>query len=181
MSLQKALSMAATTMGLNENAQNAALSEYLSNGGINLDPSVTAWCAAFVNASLRQAGMEGTGKLNAQSFMEWGEETKAPQKGDIAVFWRGDPNSGKGHVGFFQGYDEKGNILVLGGNQRDSVNVSGFSPDNLLGYRTAPGGQGGNALATYGSMPGPAQQFPQQPPRPKFNRLDPAAFQIGGV
>jgi len=41
-------------------------------------------------------------------------------------------------VGFFQGYDDDGNIKVLGGNQSDSVSVQSYPSSRLLGFRRAP-------------------------------------------
>lgn len=134
------MEVAAQQIGLNEREQRAALQEFMANGGVNLDPAVTAWCAAFVNATLAQSGMEGTGALNARSFMNWGEEVTEPQRGDIAVFSRGDPNGWQGHVGFFDGYDENGQIRVLGGNQSDAVSIASYDPSRLLGFRRAVGG-----------------------------------------
>lgn len=130
-----ALDIAGSALGLNEHGKKAALQEYLSNGGQNLDPATTAWCAAFVDATLAQAGQKGTGKLNARSYLDWGQEVSEPQVGDIAVFSRGDPNGWQGHVGFYQGRNPDGTINVLGGNQGDSVSVQAYSPDRLLGYR----------------------------------------------
>lgn len=130
-----ALSLAASKVGMNENDQREAIKDYLTTGGANLDPATTAWCAAFVNSTLQQTGVEGTGSNMARSFLDWGQPVEQPQAGDVAVFSRGDPNGPYGHVGFFQGYDENGNILVLGGNQGDAVSVSPYSPDALLGFR----------------------------------------------
>jgi uncharacterized protein (TIGR02594 family) len=122
--------------GLNEVRDNAMIQDYLKNGGVNLNPAQTAWCAAVVNAALGQTGGQGTGSNMARSFMNWGNSTTQPKPGDIAVFSRGnDPNAG--HVGFFQGYDANGNIQLLGGNQGNGVNVSSFAPDGLLGFRTS--------------------------------------------
>ena len=62
----------------------------------------TAWCAAFVGAMLKRAGMPHTGKLNARSYLDWGDEValEDAQEGDIVVFWRGTPDGWQGHVGF---------------------------------------------------------------------------------
>lgn len=132
-----AMNSLAQLSGLNETRDNALIQDYLHNGGVNLNPAQTAWCAAVVNSALKQSGLEGTGSNMARSFMNWGSPTTAPKPGDIAVFSRGDPNGTQGHVGFFQGYDDNGNIRVLGGNQGNGVNVSSFSPQGLLGFRTA--------------------------------------------
>lgn len=137
-STKNALDVAGSALGLNETGKKAALQEYLANGGQNLDPATTAWCAAFVDATLRQSGSQGTGKLNARSYLDWGEEVTNPQEGDIAIFSRGDPNGWQGHVGFFKGFNPDGTINILGGNQGDSVSIAQYSPNNLLGYRRAP-------------------------------------------
>lgn len=125
-------------LGLNENQQNDVLRNYLASGGVNIDPAETAWCAGYVNSVLRNTGLDGTQSLAARSFLEWGTAVDTPQLGDIVVLSRGD-NPAQGHVGFFKGFDENGNILILGGNQGDTVSVASFSPDRLLGYRRAPG------------------------------------------
>lgn len=180
MGLEAAFQLAGKQIGLNERDQKAALSDYLSTGGANLDPATTAWCAAFVNATLQQTGVKGTGSNLARSFLDWGEEAKDPRRGDLAVFSRGDPSGPYGHVGFFDGYNEDGTIRVLGGNQSDAVSLGSYSPDRLLGFRRAPGD---NALGTpQGYQP---QGYPQQPenalaPRPELKltdaRMDPTAF-----
>jgi uncharacterized protein (TIGR02594 family) len=110
--------------------------KYLKDGGVGLNPAEKAWCAAAVNSSLAQSGYKGTGSDMARSFLNWGEATEAPKVGDLAVFSRGDPKGPYGHVGYFQGYDEKGNIKVLGGNQGGGVNVSSYPKDRLLGFRS---------------------------------------------
>lgn len=136
----------------------AAIQDYLKTGGQNLDPRVTAWCAAAVNASLAQGGQQGTGSNMARSFLNWGQGVDTPQKGDLAVFQRGDANGPYGHVGFFDGYNEDGSIRVLGGNQKDGVNISSYSPDKLLGFRR---GEGGTPQPQNAMQPGP--QMPGQP------------------
>lgn len=124
-------------LGMKEGRDSAALSSFLKNSaGINIDPSVTPWCAAFVNGVLGIQGIKGTGSLAAKSFLNFGTETDNPRHGDIVIFDRGGD---KGHVGFFQGYDANGNILVLGGNQgrAGEVSISAQDPKKLLGFRTA--------------------------------------------
>lgn len=132
--------------------------KYLKDGGVGLNPSQLAWCAAAVNSSLSQAGMQGTGSPMARSFMKWGQGTDTPQPGDIAVFSRGDPKSASGHVGFFQGYDDAGNIKVLGGNQDDGVNVKSFPKDRLLGFRSVGGQESPSNQFNAAPSPIPFQQ-----------------------
>jgi uncharacterized protein (TIGR02594 family) len=128
--------------GLDERKDAAVLSGFIrSMTGKNLDPTKTAWCAAFVNAVLGASGHEGTGALNARSFLDFGTETKNPQRGDVAVFWRESPDSWKGHVGFYAGETTKNGqryIRVLGGNQDDSVSEKLYPASRLLSVRRPP-------------------------------------------
>jgi uncharacterized protein (TIGR02594 family) len=121
---------------------NALSSFFQKTAGISINPAVTPWCAAFANAVLKSFGQEGTGSLAAKSFLDYGEAVDTPEVGDLVIFDRGKPGSWQGHVGFFQGYDESGNILVLGGNQgptgSGAVNVKAYSPKRLEGFRRPP-------------------------------------------
>ena len=96
----------------------------------------TPWCASFVGAMLQRAGLESTRKLNARSYINWGEPVslQSAEHGDIVVFWRGDRHGWQGHVGFFDG--KRGDdIIVLGGNQNNEVNRSPYPVDRLLSIR----------------------------------------------
>jgi uncharacterized protein (TIGR02594 family) len=137
--MKAAFQIAQSTVGLNETTKVDVLNEYLKNGGQNLNPQQLAWCASYVNATLAQAGIEGTGSNLARSFLNWGVEVDQPQRGDIVVLSRGnDPTYG--HVGFFDGYNEDGTVRILGGNQGDAVNVSSYNASRVLGFRRADGG-----------------------------------------
>lgn len=100
----------------------------------------TAWCAAFVGAMLKRAGMQGTGKLTARSYLDWGlpVDRKDAMAGDIVVLRRGT-SSWQGHVGFFV-KDNGKTITILGGNQSNAVNRKPYRVDKgqLLGIRRAP-------------------------------------------
>ena len=94
----------------------------------------TAWCSAFANWVALQAGYKHSGKLNARSWLNVGEETKNPKIGDVVVFWRDSKRSWKGHVAFF--IKEKNDyIWVLGGNQNNEVNIKAYPKSKLLEYR----------------------------------------------
>ena len=102
----------------------------------------TAWCASFVGAMLERAGLKGTGKLNARSYLEW-EKSQAiliedALPGDIVVFWRGKRNGWQGHVGFYVSHGAS-TIQVLGGNQGNQVSIQAYKRDRLLGIRRMPG------------------------------------------
>lgn len=133
-------------LGKNEKVDAKALSGFFAkSGGQNLDPSVTAWCAAFVNAALGRAGHKGTGSLMARSFLNFGTPVKDAGAGDVVVLARGDRNGPYGHVGFVDGVVSKNGkqfVRVLGGNQSDNVSVQDYPMADVLGFRrppTAPG------------------------------------------
>ena len=94
----------------------------------------TAWCSAFVNWVAQEANLNGTGKLNARSWLNVGTEVTIPEKGDVVVFWREKKQSWKGHVAFFIRETESF-IYVLGGNQNNQVKISAYPKNRLLGYR----------------------------------------------
>lgn len=96
----------------------------------------TAWCSAFVNWVALNCCAEKTGKLNARSWLEIGEHVTDPIPGDVIVLWRSSPDSWKGHVGFFINYDEDGKTVnVLGGNQGNSVSISGYDKGRILAFK----------------------------------------------
>lgn len=99
------------------------------------DDGKVAWCAIFINTMLKEAGIEGTGKANARSFLDWGRTVETPRRGDIVVFERGGRSSWKGHVGIYWGEAGDGSIYCLGGNQSDKVSIASYSKSRILGYR----------------------------------------------
>ncbi len=110
---------------------------FKDSGNAGVKDDETAWCAAFVGAMLKRAGIKGTGKLNARSYLDWGApvERKDAKPGDIVIFKRGN-SSWQGHVAFF--VKDRGALIdVLGGNQANAVNVKGYQSAALLGIRRA--------------------------------------------
>lgn len=95
-----------------------------------------AWCASFMCYCLEVNGLESTNSKSARSYEKYGVATKEPREGDIVVFWRGSKSSGKGHVGFFKGFDKNGDIIVLGGNQGNKVCYAVYPKAQLIGFRT---------------------------------------------
>ena len=131
------------------------------NPGVTNDE--TAWCAAFVGAMLRRAGVKSTGALNARSYLDWGTpvDRKNAQPGDVVIFKRGN-SSWQGHVAFF--VKDRGALIdVLGGNQSNAVNIKGYQAASLLGIRRPP-----KATAKPAAPPKrPAQSAkPAAPPSP---------------
>jgi len=103
----------------------------------------TAWCAAFACWALQHAGMAHPGNAGSRSFRTWSTESKAPRKGDIAVFVNKiDPIFG--HVGFFDGYvdDSKKSMFLVGGNQSNQLNTKKWDVESktlkLHSFRSVP-------------------------------------------
>lgn len=101
----------------------------IKRGGIKDDE--TPWCAAFVGGCLEAVGIVSSRFESARSYETWGMKLAAPIPGCIVVFSR----DGGGHVGFVIGQDRAGNLLVLGGNQGDAVNVKSFARSRVTAYR----------------------------------------------
>jgi uncharacterized protein (TIGR02594 family) len=91
----------------------------------------TPWCAAFVGAMLERVGIVSSRFESAKSYLTWGAQLAAPCEGCIVVFSR----DGGGHVGFVIGQSVGGDLLVLGGNQADAVNIRAFPRSRVTGYR----------------------------------------------
>ena len=105
----------------------------IRRGGIRDDE--TPWCAAVVGSMLERSGIQSTRFESAKSYLSWGEQLDRPVYGCVVVLSR----DGGGHVGFVVGKDKAGNLLVLGGNQGDAVNVKAFPLSRVTGYRWPPG------------------------------------------
>ena len=98
----------------------------------------TPWCGGFVGHVLAKAGLAHhipKSFAMARSWLRMGTKLNKPAYGSIVVFWRGSPKGASGHVGIVVGKDRHGNLMVLGGNQGDSVNIKPFSKNRVLGYR----------------------------------------------
>jgi uncharacterized protein (TIGR02594 family) len=115
---------------------NKQILKYFSELGIAwVKDDDTAWCSAFVNWVLMKAKIKGTGLLNARSFLNWGKKTDTPQMGDIVVLWRESIKSWKGHCGFYI-CDRGDTIMILGGNQDNSVSIKAYDKKMVLAYLT---------------------------------------------
>lgn len=93
---------------------------------IGRDPrgAANAWCADFVNASLKAVGETGTGSGVATSFLKWGKAVNADiaQKGDVAVEARG---RGAGQTG--------GHVGILTGNKRVNQKTGELELETISG------------------------------------------------
>ena len=104
------------------------------------DSDEKAWCALFVSYILKRAGFKphaGYDAVRARAYSRWGGVVAAPAQGDIANFWRGSPGGTDGHTGFLVG-ETATTYLVLGGNQKNAVNVAHLDKARLLNVVRGP-------------------------------------------
>lgn len=141
-----AVDKAMEMLGMHEQRDRDKVQEYLANGGQGLDPADTPWCADFVNSSLAQSGIAGSGSAVANSFQEWGNDMGSDvsgwKKGDVLIKHRGlGPNETGGHVGMFTGRtretrDGRTEVEMISGNQGDRVAKTWEDPEELMARRS---------------------------------------------
>lgn len=119
--------------------------DYLKAGGYNNKGE--AWCAEFVNSTLKQTGGTGSGAATANSFQKWGTQidpTKV-QAGDVVVQTRGKgPGEVGGHVGIATGVYQHGQIEMIAGNSGGAVKKYFVPVNGQLQVRRGSGGSGNN-------------------------------------
>ena len=154
------MDIAKSQLGVNENANNAKVSEYHRVGGNIGAGGKTPWCASFVGWCLAQAGIKGTGSAAAISYSTYGSPAPSGQYpyGAILVF----KLSGGNHVSFCGG--TSGNrVISLGGNQSSKaagsqrnggeVTMSHIPMSNVVAVRLPSGYVGGTGDSTAPGSP----------------------------
>jgi uncharacterized protein (TIGR02594 family) len=101
------------------------------------------WCSAFANYVAWLLRLPRSKSLAARSWLTVGRPIllhQAEPENDVVIFSRGAGAPGPevlnapGHVGFFAG-NRQNEVLVLGGNQGDTVGVSHYRVHSVLGVR----------------------------------------------
>jgi len=118
-----AVDLASALTGFTETGNTGSINSFLKKGGVDINAAQTAWCAGFVNSSLEQIGIKGSGSLTANSFQNWGSKIDPSQvlRGDVLLQSRGlGAGSAGGHVGFATGATRMGDnglqLQMLSGN-----------------------------------------------------------------
>jgi uncharacterized protein (TIGR02594 family) len=91
------------------------------------------WCSAFVSAVQFLLGQPRSKSLAARSWLSVGTQItldEAEPGFDVVVLSRG----AGGHVGYYAGHSQA-TVLLLGGNQGDTVSIAAFDRSRLLGVR----------------------------------------------
>lgn len=110
---------------------NPEILSWIKNLGGWFNDDETPWCGTFVAHCLQMAGKPyPTHWYRAKAYADFGTRLTTPIYGCIAVFER----QGGGHVGFVYGEDSDGNLLILGGNQANQVNIRSFQRSRVVAY-----------------------------------------------
>ena len=94
------------------------------------------WCSAFMNYVCWLLRLPRSKSLAARSWLDVGHAItidEAKPQYDVVILNR-PPNPESGHVGFFSGVDES-KVYLLGGNQGNTVKVSGYDDSRIIGLR----------------------------------------------
>lgn len=108
------------------------------------DGDEVPWCSGFVNYCFWLLDLDRSRSLRARSWLEVGEPIglHAAEPGfDVVVLSRGpNPQPGPdvieapGHVGLYARHTSE-RVSLLSGNQSDTVNITAYDVDRVLGVR----------------------------------------------
>lgn len=135
-------------LGRNEYSDYRMLASYV---GADVRGRSNAWCARFVNASLKAAGGQGTGSAVANSFQRYGSaiDPAKVMRNDVLLQPNGRGyNHPGGHVGLATGETRMHNgrlqVKMLAGNDGDAVREHWIDADHNLMVRRGGAGLGVN-------------------------------------
>lgn len=115
-------------------ADNSRILQYHAATRTHATRDSVPWCASYVCWCLEGAGITSTRSAAAASYRTWGQQCEL-KDGAIVVFGKADPDAaGTGHVAFCVGV-EGDDVLVLGGNQNNAVNVAKRPRDRIVTVR----------------------------------------------
>lgn len=121
-------------MGLREVQHKAKLIDFLKIGRFLGDPANLPWCGDAVESCIAKVLPAEALPANpfwAQAWATFGINVHAPLVGSIGVIrW----SAKAGHVGFVAGVDGA-KVVLLGGNQDNTINLSSFPRDKFIAFR----------------------------------------------
>ena len=120
-----------------EFSKNKELSVYWKYTNVPFFKSVIgsdhAWCAMIVCAALEETGFQSTRDAGAISFDSYGKKLDHLVKGCVVTISR-TGGSGR-HVTFFDHFAENGDMVCLGGNQNNEINLTSYPVSRLKAIR----------------------------------------------
>jgi len=138
--MEKLLKIASNELGTREvsgDQHNPRILKYAEDLGMSwIQGDETPWCSVFLNWVAYKAKYQRSNKANAKSWLKIGFKIDKPEPGDVVIYSRGNVNGPFGHVGLFLGFSaDQSRIYTLGGNQGNSVSISGYPVERLLEFR----------------------------------------------
>ena len=131
------LTIARREVGVRERfgaAHNTRILQYHAATRLHAAADEVPWCAAFVCWCLESAGVASTRSALASSYAKYGQPCDL-KDGAIVVFGKADTDAGgTGHVAFCVGM-EGDDVLVLGGNQHNSVSIAKRPKSRIVAIR----------------------------------------------
>jgi len=124
----------------------ARIVEYHSTTRLKATTDEVPWCSAFACWAMERSSVRHPGSARARDWLDWGVGVSVvhPPIGAVIVLSRGgagqpgpEVRDAQGHVGFFWSHGEPGRLVLLGGNQGDSVSLGSFPVHRMLGVRWA--------------------------------------------
>ncbi len=92
----------------------------------------TPWCGTMVAHCFKSCNIEVPELwMRAREWENWGVSLNDPTEGCIVTFSR----KGGGHIGFVKGITADNKLLVLGGNQNNSISIAKFDLERVTSYR----------------------------------------------
>ncbi|MBK8583273.1 MAG: TIGR02594 family protein [Flavobacteriales bacterium] len=112
---------------------NQAVIDYWKRGlvALEVNDDETPWCAAFVNAMLREVGIMGTRSGRARSFVPGPDFIACDDRAGAIVVLSSDRGAASGHVGFLEAVGP-GVVHLLGGNQGNRVCIAPFKATRVV-------------------------------------------------
>ena len=126
------LSIAKKYVGLHERANRSSLKRM-----IGIDPARVPWCGAWAGFVVRKAGRKPPkGHNMARSWLRFGKAVKmsSARPGDVVVLRTRGGAIPRFHVGLLYS-KPKGRICLIGGNQRNQVQLSCYAAGNVKAVR----------------------------------------------
>lgn len=121
-------------MGLHEVRDNAVLSAWLRIGRYLGNPAKLPWCGDAMETCIVKtlpAEPVPNNPFWAQAWKDFGQDVGEPVVGAVGVIrW----NASSGHVGIVA-HSDRSRVLLLGGNQSDSINLTWFNRSLFIAFR----------------------------------------------
>jgi len=135
--MSRLLNIALTQYGVHEipgEMSNPEVMKYFHETGRTwVDSESTPWCDAFIDWCCWKVGLGFTDGLYAREWLSYCKTVETIEEADLVCYWRGSPDSWKGHISI-PICEREHMIFSLGGNQGDMVQISPYYENRKLAY-----------------------------------------------